>query len=129
MALFPDLKANALAMLEVPLFIEAGNFPKFSTLQVDKLIATRSDQSIKFYVVATPALAARLNKNQDGFSKAMPKKLRRNLATGQGVLIDQQMIVDMVRGTLDEGNKLILKNCDIRVDGLYDGDLWKREEL
>ena len=124
--LIPDQKHNRWELAKkYPLFKPAGKRLKMSAMQVERLVVLRNDDSLKFWAIPSFGLTQMVMKRVNEVVRTIPQKMRKEISMGSPILIDQMMVINWACGKLDERNDFILTHCDIRVDGLFDPEIWK----
>ncbi len=75
---------------------------------------------VTFFILPTPHFKEMLSKNEHPFIKKLDKGWKIAFLEEYGVEIHPDMIVKFLENTLDERNKFILENSEIRVLGVGD---------
>lgn len=83
---------------------------------IGKIKDLLSKENIHIFFVASPALIDAIVKDENPLVKGLPNSHKEILISGDGLKISSSLVLKWIDGTLDEKNKFILSNGDIRVE-------------
>jgi hypothetical protein len=124
MALISEDSKIRAGIMKMPCIYTAGGPLSLSVKQTDILLATRTDENIRFYALPTLELMFLAKECKNNIIKDMAKKYRSDISRGRPILIDQIMFIRMALNKLDKRNKFILEKCNVYLDGFMNVEFW-----
>jgi hypothetical protein len=74
-----------------------------------------SDPNTVFFLFPTPRIQQLIMDNVHPYVVAMPQSVKTSLLEGKAYPVANQMVLDFLKGNLDEKNHFLLSQCELRV--------------